>query len=207
MSIEIPQTEKELFKYLNKKDRELLSKHYGFYRSLETGTRKPENEDQRRFVDVCQGIVTPHTDHEKAYLRHIRNRKIIKPTIKRSANETAQDVVKQLKNGLEDSNRRREEESKKKWLREMGLHDLENLASLNQGTNKPIIFEKYEVDIDKIQAQKRLKRARLRDLYSKKVPSESQNGIPEYEDGAPRGNDGISGSREDCKKMRNWRLS
>ncbi len=46
-----------------------LVAHYGFYRSLDSGTRVPTTEAQRRFVAVCRGTLIPETAHERAYLR------------------------------------------------------------------------------------------------------------------------------------------
>jgi Prokaryotic dksA/traR C4-type zinc finger len=50
-------------------DRTLLNAHYRFYRSLDTGERRPSTLAQRHFVAVCRDSATPETDHEHAYAR------------------------------------------------------------------------------------------------------------------------------------------
>lgn len=48
-------------------DRQLLRRHYSFYRSLDRGKRKPVTEAQRHFVAVCRGQLSAMTSHELAY--------------------------------------------------------------------------------------------------------------------------------------------
>jgi len=52
----------------------LLRKHYEFYRSLETGSRKPMTEEQVHFVAVCRGQSKAETEHEKTYAKYMRLR-------------------------------------------------------------------------------------------------------------------------------------
>jgi uncharacterized protein YifE (UPF0438 family) len=47
--------------------RRLLRAHFAFYRSLAASEREALTEDQRHFVDVCRGRVSPETAHEFAY--------------------------------------------------------------------------------------------------------------------------------------------
>jgi len=61
---------------LTQKEKVLLQKYYEFYRSLETGTRKPVTEAQAHFVAVCRGHAKARTEHEKAYARYLRIRAV-----------------------------------------------------------------------------------------------------------------------------------
>jgi hypothetical protein len=59
-------------KNLTEEERLLILKHLEFYQSLETGERSPTTEDQKHFVDVCQGHAKPKTEHEIAYAKFKR---------------------------------------------------------------------------------------------------------------------------------------
>lgn len=48
---------------------ELLLNHREFYESLEFGTRQPESENQRHFIQVVEGNCPAESEHEKAYLK------------------------------------------------------------------------------------------------------------------------------------------
>lgn len=61
---------------LTQKEKVLLQKHYEFYRSLETGLRKPATEAQTRFVAVCRGHAKAKTEHEITYAKYIRLRAV-----------------------------------------------------------------------------------------------------------------------------------
>lgn len=61
---------------LTQKEKVLLQKHYEFYRSLETGLRKPATEAQAHFVAVCRGHAKAKTEHETAYAKYIRIRAV-----------------------------------------------------------------------------------------------------------------------------------
>jgi hypothetical protein len=61
---------------LTQKEKVLLQKYYEFYRSLETGLRKPATEAQTHFIAVCRGHAKAQTDHEKAYAKYIRLRAV-----------------------------------------------------------------------------------------------------------------------------------
>jgi len=60
---------------LTKEEKELVLRHYDFYRSLDEGRRIPETKAQIHFRAVCRGIYPPLTLHERAYLkyRYIQN--------------------------------------------------------------------------------------------------------------------------------------
>lgn len=61
---------------LTQKEKVLLQKHYEFYRSLETGLRKPATEAQTHFVAVCRGHAKAQTAHEITYAKYIRLRAV-----------------------------------------------------------------------------------------------------------------------------------
>jgi len=61
---------------LTQKEKVLLQKHYEFYRSLETGLRKPATEAQGHFVAVCRGHAKAKTEHEITYAKYIRIRAV-----------------------------------------------------------------------------------------------------------------------------------
>lgn len=44
-----------------------------------------------------------------------------------------------------------------------------------------------------------------REMLQRYRERQNEGGIPQYEEGAPRGIDGIGGTREDCKKLKNWK--
>ena len=50
----------------------LLAKHLAFYDSLRTRERRPKTAAQRQFQDVAWGRAQPVTDHERAYVFHLR---------------------------------------------------------------------------------------------------------------------------------------
>ncbi|MCI0691372.1 DUF413 domain-containing protein [candidate division KSB1 bacterium] len=52
----------------------LLYRYYEFYRSLETGKRRPSTAAQKHFVAVCQGRAKAETLHEKAYAKYMQLR-------------------------------------------------------------------------------------------------------------------------------------
>jgi hypothetical protein len=58
---------RELFR-LSQLERELLLKHYDFYSSLASGSRRPTTDAQRHFLSVCRGQAEVITDHERAYM-------------------------------------------------------------------------------------------------------------------------------------------
>ncbi len=49
--------------------KELLSQHFDFYDSLDTGEHVPDTAAQQHFREVCLGNAAPETDHEIAYHR------------------------------------------------------------------------------------------------------------------------------------------
>jgi predicted RNA-binding protein with RPS1 domain len=53
----------------SEEERKLLDKHIDFYKSLDSGSRVPETEEQKHFVEVCQRQKEPKTVHEKAYIK------------------------------------------------------------------------------------------------------------------------------------------
>src|SRR5579872_4200742 len=53
---------------LSELERDLLARHYNFYRALANGSRSPTSKAQRRFVAVCRGEAEPETEHERAYV-------------------------------------------------------------------------------------------------------------------------------------------
>lgn len=55
---------------LTQEERELISRHLDFYRSLDNGERPPETEAQRHFVVVCRCRTKAETIHETAYFKH-----------------------------------------------------------------------------------------------------------------------------------------
>jgi len=61
---------------LTQKEKVLLQKYYEFYRSLETGLRKPLTEAQAHFVAVCRGHAKAKTEHEITYAKYIRIRAV-----------------------------------------------------------------------------------------------------------------------------------
>jgi hypothetical protein len=60
---------------MSKDDRALLDKYLSFYEELELGIRKPVSDAQTHFVDVTKGIAAPRTQHERAFLKYIQNRR------------------------------------------------------------------------------------------------------------------------------------
>ena len=56
---------------LDDSQRQLLLKHYEFYRSLHHGQRSPITAAQRHFVAVCSGEQDPDTEHEHVYLKFL----------------------------------------------------------------------------------------------------------------------------------------
>ncbi|MDZ7290481.1 MAG: DUF413 domain-containing protein [candidate division KSB1 bacterium] len=61
---------------LTRQEKVLLQKYYEFYRSLETGKRKPNTEAQKHFVAVCRGHAPAETLHEKVYAKFMRIRAV-----------------------------------------------------------------------------------------------------------------------------------
>jgi uncharacterized protein YifE (UPF0438 family) len=53
---------------------QLLKEHMQFYRDLETGRRRPENEVQSHFVRMTLGHAVAQTPHEMAYAKYMRIR-------------------------------------------------------------------------------------------------------------------------------------
>src|SRR4051794_29549480 len=53
---------------LSPQERELLTRHYDFYQSLASGSRRPTTPRQKHFVAVCRGAAGPATEHERAWL-------------------------------------------------------------------------------------------------------------------------------------------
>jgi len=62
--------------YLTQKEKVLLQKYYEFYRSLESGARKPSTEAQAHFAAVCRGHAKAKTAHEIAYAKYLRIRAV-----------------------------------------------------------------------------------------------------------------------------------
>lgn len=52
---------------LNSKQKQLLRKHYGIWRQLDSGERRPANHTEEHFVAVCRGFAEPITEHEVTY--------------------------------------------------------------------------------------------------------------------------------------------
>ena len=52
-------------------DQRLLERHLAFYQSLHHGERAPTTAAQEQFVRVCQGEMSPRTQHEIAYRRYL----------------------------------------------------------------------------------------------------------------------------------------
>jgi uncharacterized protein YifE (UPF0438 family) len=48
----------------------LINRYLEFYKSLDSGKRKPETKEQLRFVKVCRGKILPKTEHEIAYINY-----------------------------------------------------------------------------------------------------------------------------------------
>jgi hypothetical protein len=55
---------------------ELLAVHLGFYEALRLRERRPRSAAQRQFQDVAWGKAEPVSDHEKAYVWHLRRQQI-----------------------------------------------------------------------------------------------------------------------------------
>ena len=55
-------------------ERALLEKWGEFYRSLADGSRQAQTDEQLHFALACRGLVPAETEHEVAYLKHIRAR-------------------------------------------------------------------------------------------------------------------------------------
>ncbi len=49
---------------------ELLERHGKAYQALHAGIRKPTNEEEMRFLEVCRGERSASTYHEKAWERY-----------------------------------------------------------------------------------------------------------------------------------------
>ncbi|QTA87075.1 DUF413 [Desulfonema magnum] len=64
---------------LTSKEKELIGKHYKFYRSLDKGSRIPRTEAQKHFQWVCQGQRHPSSSHERAYLKYKKIQAAQKP--------------------------------------------------------------------------------------------------------------------------------
>jgi len=56
---------------LTPQEEALLERHMDFYRSLETGQRKPTTEAQEHFVRVSRALAAAETIHELAYVKHM----------------------------------------------------------------------------------------------------------------------------------------
>lgn len=61
---------------LSTRETSLIDRYLGFYRDLDSGSRKPTTPDQRRFISVCRGDIRPTSEHEIAYMKYRANRKI-----------------------------------------------------------------------------------------------------------------------------------
>jgi uncharacterized protein YifE (UPF0438 family) len=61
---------------LSAEEEALLHRHMTFYRSLETGQRRPATEAQEHFARVTHGLAAAETIHELAYVKHMRLRAI-----------------------------------------------------------------------------------------------------------------------------------
>jgi len=55
---------------------ELLATHLGFYEALRLRERRPRSAAQRQFQDVAWGRAEPASEHEKAYVWHLRRHRI-----------------------------------------------------------------------------------------------------------------------------------
>ena len=54
----------------SEEERKLLDKNIKFYKSLDSGNRTPETEEQKHFVEVCKGRKKPRSIHERAYIKY-----------------------------------------------------------------------------------------------------------------------------------------
>lgn len=50
----------------------LLDRHFAFYEELRLQRRRPKTKAQREFQDAAWGAKEPETDHEKAYVWHLK---------------------------------------------------------------------------------------------------------------------------------------
>ena len=57
---------------LTESEGRLIEKHFKFYRDLATGVRTPQTDPQRHFTAMCEGRGTAATEHELAYVKHMR---------------------------------------------------------------------------------------------------------------------------------------
>lgn len=57
---------------LTELEKNLLRKHFEFYKSLANKEREPVTEAQKHFVAMCKGQVTAETEHEVAFVKYIR---------------------------------------------------------------------------------------------------------------------------------------
>lgn len=69
---------KRFSKYLTDDEQKLIHKNYKFYHALETGIRKPTNDEQRHFIKVCKNESDPKTPQEIAYFKHMQLREELK---------------------------------------------------------------------------------------------------------------------------------
>jgi hypothetical protein len=56
---------------LDERDPALIQKHLNFFEALHFGSREPDTDAQRHFVDVFACKAEPETDHELAYMRYL----------------------------------------------------------------------------------------------------------------------------------------
>ena len=59
---------------LTNEERGLITKYISFYEDLESGVREPRSDAQRHFLEVLRGKAPPRTDHEIAFLKHLKRR-------------------------------------------------------------------------------------------------------------------------------------
>ncbi len=50
----------------------LILRHFEFYKSLANGKRNPLTAEQLHFVQMCQGLVAPKSEHEIAFAKFIK---------------------------------------------------------------------------------------------------------------------------------------
>src|SRR5713101_3100317 len=57
---------------LSRIEEQLLARHLKFYTDLFTGKRSPQTVAQKHFVEVVRGRAKPESEHEVAYLKHLK---------------------------------------------------------------------------------------------------------------------------------------
>jgi uncharacterized protein YifE (UPF0438 family) len=189
---------------LTKKERDLIKKHYKFYKSLEKGEKTATTQAQKHFVDVCLGNSIPKTSHELAYAKYIGIYSTKKhATIIEDKNSEWEDKLKALQNALDNNKIKDQDPSlskaskknksyKKKRTNPPKDHTSHKVVSKHQS-----IVESYE-KIKKEILKKAKQRSDLEEYFKKKI-SKHKSEIPEYEEGYPKPS---WFTNEDWKRMR-----